>query len=106
MDIHVINSDWKTLSPDLIGFITAGLPPSAVPYVFAGAYAADGLLEILEIRAARGERGILVMDCSRDQVQAVLEWSCLHDDGELQGLEIYLVRRESAGGEVPAKAGR
>lgn len=95
MDIHVIKSDWAIESPDLMGFITARLTASAgeVPCVFAEAYAADGLLEILEVRVARGERGILVMDCSRDQVQAVLEWSSCDDEGQLQCLEIFLVRR-------------
>jgi hypothetical protein len=93
MDIHVINSDWEVETPDLMGFVTASLPASAAPYVFANAYAADGLLEILEVRVARGERGILVMDCTRAQVQAVLEWSSC-DDGQLQDLEIFLVRRD------------
>ncbi|WP_060538532.1 hypothetical protein [Pseudomonas sp. NBRC 111125] len=95
MDIHVINSDWKVEAPDLMGFVTTRLPasPEAVPYIYADAYAADGLLEILEVRVARGERGILVMDCTRAQVQAVLEWSSCDDDGQLQDLEIFLVRR-------------
>lgn len=43
---------------------------------------------------ARGDRGILVMDCTRAQVQAVLEWSSCDDDGQLQDLEIFLVRRD------------
>ncbi|NVN63885.1 hypothetical protein FGL97_11755 [Pseudomonas putida] len=87
MDIHVINSDWKTEAPDLMGSFHT-------PCVFADAYASDGLLEILEVRVARGERGILVMDCTRAQVQAVLEWSSCDDDGQLQDLEIFLVRRD------------
>ncbi|WP_085691809.1 MULTISPECIES: hypothetical protein [unclassified Pseudomonas] len=94
MDIHVISSTWETEAPDLMGFVTASLPPSAVPYVFADAYATDGLLEILEVRVARGERGLLVMNCSSAQVQAVLEWSTCDDDGQLQDVEIFLVRRE------------
>ncbi|WP_027615438.1 hypothetical protein [Pseudomonas sp. LAIL14HWK12:I9] len=96
MDIHVINSDWKVEAPDLMGFVSARLPAStgAVPHIYADAYAAEGLLEILEVRVARGERGILVMDCTRAQVQAVLEWSSCDDDGQLQDLEIFLVRRD------------
>lgn len=96
MDIHVINSDWKVEAPDLMGFVTARLPASTgtVQHIYADAYAADGLLEILEVRVARGERGILVMDCTRAQVQAVLEWSSCDDDGQLQDLEIFLVRRD------------
>ncbi|WP_432777759.1 hypothetical protein O4O02_01815 [Pseudomonas fortuita] len=94
MDIHVISSNWETEAPDLMGFVSASLPPSAVPYVYADAYATDGLLEILEVRVARGERGLLVMNCSTAQVQAVLEWSTCDDDGQLQDLEIILVRRD------------
>lgn len=96
MDIHVINSDWKTEAPDLMGFVTARLPATVgpSPYIYADAYATDGLLEILEVRVARGERGILVMACTRAQVQAVLEWSSCDDDGQLQDLEIFLVRRD------------
>lgn len=97
MDIHVINSDWEAEAPDLMGFVTAQLKPSAdgTSYVFADAYATEGLLEILEVRVARGERGILVMNCSRAQVQAVLEWGTCDDDGQLQDLEIFLVRQVS-----------
>lgn len=96
MDIHVINSDWKAEAPDLMGFVTARLKSSTdgVPYVFADAYATQGLLEILEVRVARGERGILVMDCSQAQVQAVLEWGTCDDEDLLKDLEIFLVRRE------------
>lgn len=96
MDIHVINSDWKVEAPDLMGFVTARLKPSTdgTAYVFANAYATDGLLEILEVRVARGERGILVMDCSRAQVQAVLEWGACDDEDLLKDLEIFLVRRD------------
>ena len=35
-----------------------------------------------------------LMDCTRAQVQAVLEWSSCDDDGQLQDLEIFLVRRD------------
>jgi hypothetical protein len=61
--------------------------------VFAEAYAADGLVEILEVRASRGQREILVLDCSREQVQAVLEWQACDDEGELEDLVIHLVRK-------------
>lgn len=96
MDIHVINSDWKTEAPDLMGFVIARLPAAvgAAPYIHADAYATNGLLEILEVRVARGERGILVMDCTRAQVQAVLEWGTCDDENLLKDLEIFLVRRD------------
>jgi len=60
--------------------------------VFAEAYGADGLVQILEVRASGGQREILVMDCSREQVQAVLEWQSCDDEGELDDLVIHLVR--------------
>jgi hypothetical protein len=61
--------------------------------VFAEAYATDGLVEILEVRANRGQREILVMECSREQVQAVLEWQACDDEGELEDLVIHLVQK-------------
>ncbi|ANY90462.1 hypothetical protein [Pseudomonas putida] len=85
MDVQVINGPRPGSAAD-----------RRLPIVQADAYAVEGLLDILEVRAGRGEREILVLACSPAQAQAVLEWSCLHDDGELQGLEIYLVRRGSA----------
>lgn len=61
---------------------------------YAEAYGADGLVEILEIRANRGHREILVLDCSREQIQAVLEWqSETGDHPRLNNLVIHLVRK-------------
>ncbi|CAM3681480.1 hypothetical protein CCOS865_02076 [Pseudomonas reidholzensis] len=78
-------------------YVTAKLnPPTDAPHVFAEAYATEGLLEILKVRVARGERGILVMNCSRAQVQAVLEWCTCDDDGKLRDLAIFLVRQASS----------
>lgn len=96
MDIRVFNSDWNTETPDLMGFVITRLPApaEAAPYIYADAYATDGLLEILEVRVARGERGILVMACTRAQVQAVLEWGACDDEDLLKDLEIFLVRRD------------
>lgn len=63
--------------------------------VYAEAYGARGLVEILEVRAAN-EREILVFDCSRDQIQAVLEWQSTTEDMiELENLVIHLVRQIS-----------
>lgn len=62
--------------------------------VFAEAYGADGLVQILEVRASGGQREILVMDCSREQVQAVLEWQSCDDEGEFEDLVIHLVRKQ------------
>jgi len=61
--------------------------------VQAYAYGVDGLVDALEVRAANGQREILVMDCSRMQIQAVLEWqSRAEDNNEFKGLELHLVR--------------
>ena len=63
--------------------------------VFAEAYGADGLVQILDVRASGGQWEILVMDCSREQVQAVLEWQSCDDEGEFEDLVIHLVRKGS-----------
>lgn len=61
----------------------------------AGAYAEDGLLQILEVRAAGGQREILVDDCSRLQILKILEWhSCAEDDPNFDDLVIHLARRD------------
>ena len=63
--------------------------------VHAHAYAVSGLLGILEVRAARGEREILVMGCSRDQIQAVLEWQSETEEvADLESLVLHLVRSD------------
>ena len=61
----------------------------------AGAYGEDGLLEILEVRAAGGQREILVDDCSRQQILRVLEWqSCVEHERDFDGLVIHLARKD------------
>lgn len=67
----------------------------SAPVIQAGAYAEDGLLEILEVRAAGGQREILVDDCSRQQIMRVLEWqSCVEHDPDFDGLVIHLARKD------------
>jgi hypothetical protein len=62
--------------------------------VQADAYGADGLVDILDVRATDGQREILVLNCSRLQIQAVLEWQSLTgDNNEFEGLELHLVRK-------------
>lgn len=64
------------------------------PIIQAGAYAEDGLLQILEVRATGGQREILVDDCSRSQILKVLEWrSCTEDDPSFDDLVIHLARQ-------------
>ncbi len=95
MHVQIINSSWPVDSSDLLGFVVAGLKQTneGLPIVYADAYATEGLLGILEVRAVRGEREILVMDCSRDQVQAVLEWTSCKDEAEFKNSVIILVRK-------------
>ena len=65
------------------------------PIIQAGAYGEDGLLQILEVRAAGGQREILVDDCSRLQILKVLEWrSCAEDDPSFDDLIIHLARQD------------
>ncbi|MGG7555058.1 hypothetical protein [Pseudomonas sp. ES3] len=61
--------------------------------VYAEAYGAEGLVEILEVRAVN-EREILVLSCSREQIQAVLKWQSETDEViELEDLVLHLVKR-------------
>ena len=96
MQIQVIDGSRRDDLSDLINSLVAGLRATAdgLPIVHAQAYAIDGLLGILEVRAVRGEREVLVLDCSRAHVQAVLEWNSCHDEGELEDLVIHLVRTQ------------
>ena len=65
------------------------------PIIQAGAYGEDGLLQILEARAACGQREILVDDCSRLQILKVLEWrSCTEDEPIYEDLVIHLARQD------------
>ena len=65
------------------------------PIIQAGAYGEDGLLQILEVRAAGGQREILVDDCSRLQILKVLEWrSCTEDEPIFEDLVIHLARQD------------
>ncbi|WP_455910706.1 hypothetical protein [Pseudomonas putida] len=67
----------------------------SAPIIQAQAYGEDGLLEILEVRAAGGQREILVDDCSRQQILRVLEWqSCSDHEPEFDGLVIHLARKD------------
>jgi len=61
--------------------------------VYAEAYALCGLVDALEIRASRGQREILVLDCTTAQIRAVLEWQTLDEVGEFEDLVIHLVRK-------------
>lgn len=61
--------------------------------VHAEAYSAAGLVEILEVRSAT-EQELLVLECTREQIQAVLEWQSASDEViELENLVLHLVRQ-------------
>ncbi|WP_122665349.1 hypothetical protein [Pseudomonas viridiflava] len=95
MQVEVVIESRTTDAADQIPFLIACLKETSdgMPIVHADAYAVEGLLGILEIRAARGEREILVMGCSRDHIQAVLEWQSETDGNvDLKDLVIHLVR--------------
>lgn len=65
------------------------------PVIQAGAYGEEGLLQILEVRAAGGQREILVDACSTQQILSVLEWqSCNEEDPKYVDLIIHLARRD------------
>lgn len=67
----------------------------SAPIIQAGAYGEEGLLQILEVRAAGGQREILVDDCSRQQILKVLEWqSCVEHVADFDGLVIHLARKD------------
>ena len=95
MQIQVINTTHDVALSDVIGTVMAGLKqtPDGLPIVHAEAYAVDGLVGILEVRAVRGEREILVMECSRAHIQGVLEWNACDDDGRFEDLVTHLVRK-------------
>ncbi len=65
------------------------------PVIQAGAYGEDGLIEILEVHAAAGQREVLVEDCTRRQILKVLEWRSLtEDDPKFNDLVIHLARQD------------
>lgn len=61
--------------------------------VYAEAYALCGLVDALEVRANRGHREILVLDCTSAQIRAVLEWQAWDEVGEFEDFVIHLVRK-------------
>lgn len=67
--------------------------------VHAQAYDPAGLLAILEVGAVN-DKEILVLECSRDQIQAVLEWQSATDEvAEFEDLLLHLVRKQKRTGE-------
>ncbi|OOL39135.1 hypothetical protein [Pseudomonas sp. FSL W5-0299] len=85
-------SDAKSLQ-DRVSQLLSELGNDHRKTVQAEAYGANGLVDILEVRAADGQGEILVLNCSRLQIQAVLDWqSCAEDTDEFEHLVLHLVR--------------
>ncbi|MCH5551395.1 hypothetical protein L6227_19175 [Pseudomonas syringae pv. syringae] len=96
MQIQVISELPLDPAVDPVSMVIAGLKRTehGYPVVHADAYAVDGLLEILDVRAAQGEREMMVLQCSREQIQAVLEWQLEAEDAvDLEDRIIHLARR-------------
>lgn len=92
MQIQVVAGTAKSLQ-DRTSHLLNELGNDHRKTVQAEAYGANGLVDILEVRATDGQREILVMNCSRLQIQAVLEWrSCTEDTNEFEDLVLHLVR--------------
>ncbi|QGT84252.1 hypothetical protein [Pseudomonas coronafaciens] len=96
MQIQVIVEARANKAEDSFGSVMAGLKRTehGYPLIHADAYAVEGLLGILDVRAARGERELMVLQCGREQIQAVLEWQSETEDLlNLKDLVIHLVRK-------------
>lgn len=97
MQIQVMCDASINEAEDAVGLVLAGLKRNeyGYPVIHADAYAVGGLLGILDVRAARGERELMVLQCSREQIQAVLEWQSETEDLlDLEDLVIHLVRKD------------
>ena len=63
--------------------------------IYAEAYDPAGLVAILEVLAV-SDKEILVLECSREQIQAVLEWLSATDEVvEFENLLLHLVRKQN-----------
>lgn len=93
MQIQVINDQDRDNAIAEIRRLTETTHQLGSNPVYAEAYGESGLVTILGVRAERGQREILVLDCSLKQVQAVLDWKAGLDGEELEDLIIHLVRK-------------
>ncbi|WP_122532561.1 hypothetical protein [Pseudomonas viridiflava] len=97
MQIQVMCDASINEAEDAVGLVLAGLKRTehGYPLIHADAYAVGGLLGILDVRAARGELELVVLQCSREQIQAVLEWQSETEDVlDMEDLVIHLVRKD------------
>ncbi|WIE52382.1 hypothetical protein [Pseudomonas sp. GM17] len=95
MHIQVITGDRATGKTTKLRKIEAQQQAKGNPVsiIHADAYEQKGLLAIMEVRVDRGERTLLVDDCSRAQINEVLKWqTAAEEDERLKDLEVFLVR--------------
>lgn len=96
MQIQVITGDAGTGKTTKLRSIEAQQLAEGrqVGIIHADAYSHHGLLGIMEVRLERGERTLLVDDCSSKQIEEVLQWQKEAEGNEqFKGLAIHLVRR-------------
>ncbi len=95
MQIQILaGSETSTSLQDRITEVMRQMGNDHRKTVQAEAYGAEGLVDILEVRATGGQREILVLNCSRQQIQAALDWqSSTEDNNDFEGLELHLVRK-------------
>lgn len=98
MQIQVITGEMATGKTTKLRAIEAELSGEGkdASIIHAESYAASGLLRIMEVRVNKGERTLLVDDCTRQQIDAVLEWqSAVEEDEQYEDLIVHLVRKAS-----------
>lgn len=98
MQIQVISGEEATGKTRKLRAIEAALLGAGkeASIIHAESYAAEGLLRIMEVRVHKGQRTLMVDDCTRQQIDAVLEWqSTVEDDEQYNDLIVHLVRKVS-----------
>jgi hypothetical protein len=95
MQIQILaGSDTSPLLQDRVTEVMRQMGNDHRKTVQAEAYGVEGLVDILEVRATDGQREILVLNCSRLQIQAALDWqSSTEDSNKFEGLELHLARK-------------
>jgi hypothetical protein len=92
MQIQVINDQEQDHATAEINRLKLAEFGSGNRTIFAEAYAICGLVDALEVRANRGEREILVLNCTDSQIRGVLGWQSWDEEEEFESLVIHLVR--------------
>lgn len=98
MQIQVITGEMATGKTTKLRTIEAALLSEGkdASIIHAESYAASGLLRIMEVRIHKGQRTLLIDDCTRQQIDAVLEWqSAVEEDDQYDDLIVHLVRKAS-----------